>query len=295
MVNDIKRKAPQKKPNRRRLGVHTSIAGGIHTSLVRASELGCSTMQIFSHNPRGWLVRDILQEEKIQFEKLREELDISPVYIHTSYLINMASNSEVLREKSIALLKEEMRRADMIGADFVILHTGSASNDDEKIARSRAAASLKKTFEDEKWSAGLLLENTAGERGDITSKINELAEIMDRLDGLISGVCIDTCHAFAAGYDIRKYEGIEKISDEIKKYIGFDKFKLIHLNDSKGESGLHRDRHEHIGEGKIGRNGLKSFINHEPFSKIPIILETPKEKESDDEENIKKVLSMLKA
>ncbi|MCE5195348.1 MAG: deoxyribonuclease IV [Nitrospiraceae bacterium] len=294
MADNIQKKSPQKKRNSRRLGVHTSIAGGIHISLERAYELGCNTMQIFSHNPRGWLVREIPDEEKIQFKKLRVEMDISPVYIHTSYLINMASNSETLRKKSIMLLKEEMHRADMIGADFVILHTGSASNDDERIARSRAVESLKETFNDEKWDAGLLLENTAGERGDITSKISELAEIMDKLDGLISGVCIDTCHAFTAGYDIRKDEGIKKISDEIEKYIGIDKFKLIHLNDSKAEYGFHRDRHEHIGAGKIGMNGLKKFINHKPFSNIPIILETPKEKDSDDKENIEKVLGMLK-
>ena len=200
----------------RRLGVHTSIAGGLHMSLKRAHELGCSTLQIFSHNPRGWALKEITENDRTLFKKLRKELDIAPVYIHTSYLINMASSSESLMKKSIALLIEEMNRADMIGAEYVVLHTGSASDTDKKTARKRAIKALKEVFRGGAWNAGLLLENTAGERGDITSEISELAEIMDSLSGLISGVCIDTCHAFQAGYDVRKDKGIRLLSQEIK-------------------------------------------------------------------------------
>lgn len=277
----------------RRLGVHTSIAGGLHMSLKRAHELGCSTVQIFSHNPRGWALKEISEEDRALFKRFKREFDITPVYIHTSYLINMASSSESLREKSIAFLREEMNRADDTESDFVVLHTGSASNDDKKTARLRAIKSLREVFKNGQWNAGLLLENTAGERGDITSEIKELAEIMDKLDGLISGICIDTCHAFQAGYNIKRAEGINRLSEEIDKYIGKDMVKLIHLNDSKASLGLRRDRHEHIGSGKIGMEGLKKFIAYKTFSNIPLILETPKKTDSDDVRNLKKVRRML--
>lgn len=277
----------------RRLGVHTSIAGGIYTSIERVHELGCSTVQIFSHNPRGWALKEITENDRILFKKLRKELDITPVYIHTSYLINMASSLENLRKKSINLLIEEMNRADAIEAEYVVLHTGSASDTDKKTARRRAIKALKEVFKAGSWNAGLLLENTAGERGDITSEIKELAEIMDALAGLISGICIDTCHAFAAGYDVRKDKGIRLLSGEIKKHLGRDKVKLIHLNDSKAGLGKHRDRHEHIGMGHIGMDGFKLFLKHPAFSGIPLILETPKKKESDDPRNLKIVQKLL--
>ncbi len=278
----------------RRLGVHTSIADGIHLSLERAEALGCDTLQIFSHNPRGWAVKTVSEEDVSIFKSLRIKFDISPVYIHTSYLINMASGDRTLRKKSIALLVTEMDRADTTGADYVILHTGSASGDDENISRKRAIWALNEIARMGKWNAGLLIENTAGKRGDISSTIIDLSEIMTGVKwSLISGVCIDTCHAFAAGYNIRYNTGIQKISGEIGRYIGFDKLKLIHLNDSKGDVGSGIDRHEHIGLGKIGTKGLKQFINCQPFKDVPLILETPKKKESDDLGNLKKVRRML--
>ncbi len=267
---------------------------GLYLSLERANALGCDTLQIFSHNPRGWAVKTVSEEDVSIFKSLRIKFDISPVYIHTSYLINMASGDKTLRKKSIALLVTEMDRADTIGADYVILHTGSASGDDENISRKRAIWALNEIARMGKWNAGLLIENTAGKRGDISSTIIDLSEIMTGVKwSLISGVCIDTCHAFAAGYNIRYNTGIQKISGEIGRYIGFDKLKLIHLNDSKGDVGSGIDRHEHIGLGKIGTKGLKQFINCQPFKDVPLILETPKKKESDDPGNLKKVRRML--
>lgn len=277
----------------RRLGVHTSIAGGLHLSLEHADELRCSTMQIFSHNPRGWELKEISEKDRELFKELKGELDISPVYIHASYLINMASQSETLRDKSINLLKEEMKRADAIGAEFVILHTGSASNDDKKTARKRAINALKEVFKEGAWQAGLLLENTAGKTGDITSEITELAEIKEILGSLIAGVCIDTCHAFQAGYNIRIPEGTSRLTMEIEKYLGRDSVKLIHLNDSKAGAGHHMDRHEHIGMGHIGAKGLRAFVTHKMFLNVPLILETPKKTELDDTRNLKVVRKLL--
>ncbi|MEW6053951.1 MAG: TIM barrel protein [Nitrospirota bacterium] len=213
----------------RRIGVHTSIAGGLHLSLERAHALGCNTLQIFSHNPRGWDVKILSDREASRFRSLRAERDISPVFIHASYLVNLASRDGALRRKSVGMLVTEMERADKIGADYVILHTG---------------------------------------------------------------ICWDTCHAFAAGYDIRETVVADMISSEMEKYIGLDSLKLIHLNDSKGEAGAGVDRHEHIGLGNIGISALSRFINRRAFRNIPLILETPKKNEADDLINLAKVRKM---
>ena len=279
----------------RRVGVHSSINGGLHRSLERANALGCNTVQIFSHNPRAWGVKSISQEDAAAFRSLRRNLDISPVFIHTSYLINMASKDVLLRRKSIDLLIIEMDRADVIGADYVVLHTGSAAGEDESGARERAMETLNQVSQSGKWKAGLLLENTAAERGDISSRVEDLGEIIEGVKGrLISGICFDTCHAYAAGYNIREERGIQTLSEDIERHIGFDKIRLIHLNDSRGDIGSGLDRHEHIGLGRIGKEGLSRFINHTLLRIIPLILETPKKQETDDPANLQKVREMTR-
>lgn len=278
----------------RRHGVHTSIAGGIHLALERARELGCTTVQIFSHNPRQWYASTLPKEAVRRFRELRETYDIHPVFIHTSYLINLAAvNSDILN-KSIALLAQEMDLADALGADYVVLHTGSASQDDAPRARRRAVASLQEISKRGKWTSRLLLENTAGERGDISSRMEDLAEIMEGADTpLIGGVCIDTCHAFAAGYEISGEEGLSTLISEIDHLFGLDAVRLVHLNDSKKGCNAHVDRHEHIGEGAIGQEGLARFVNHPAFREVPLILETPKKSEEDDPRNLRVVRGLL--
>ena len=279
----------------RRLGVHTSIAGGIELSLERARALGCTTMQIFSHNPRQWLVNDIPRESLERFRKLREEYDINPVFVHTSYLINLASAERDIAEKSLRLLAREMDLADALGADYVVLHTGSASQDTQEEGRARAVEALRKISGIKRWNSRLLLENTAGERGDITSRIADLAEVVAKVESpLVAGVCIDTCHAFAAGYNLSEAQGASVLMGEIGRLLGQGSGKLIHLNDSKKGLGSHVDRHEHIGEGYIGKAGLRDFINHPACRDIPLILETPKKSEEDDPRNLKIVRGLLK-
>jgi deoxyribonuclease-4 len=278
----------------RRLGVHTSISGGLHLSLERASALGCNTLQIFSHSPRGWAVKEISHQDLLLFRSLRAKFDISPVYVHCSYLINIASSNELLKRKSIAMLATEMDRADGIGADYVVLHTGSDSSADKRSSMKKAISALDEIAQMKKWEAGLLIENTAGERGDISSTIPEMSEILTSVrNSFVCGICLDTCHAFAAGYDIRTRMGMRRIADEIEKHIGFEKVRLIHLNDSKGANGSRVDRHEHIGFGQIGEKGLGRFINHQRLAHVPLILETPKKNESDDPVNLAKVRRML--
>ncbi len=274
----------------RRIGVHTSIAGGLPLSLERARSLRCNTLQIFSHNPRRWALKPISKEEASMFKSLRLKLNITPLYIHASYLINIAARDRDLQKNSIALLVTEMDRADILGAEYVVLHPGSASGVDKRSARKQAIGALREVASMGYWRAGLLIENTAGEKGDISSKMTNLSDIMsDVKESLIAGVCIDTCHAFAAGYDIGTEEGIQNISVEIEKYIGLDHVKLFHLNDSKELLGSGIDRHEHIGLGKIGTQGFRLFLHYVPFMSIPLILETPKKSETDDPQNLKRV------
>ena len=279
----------------RRLGVHTSIAGGVHLSLTRARELGCTTMQIFSHNPRQWHVSRISDEEAGQFRELRGVTDIEPVFIHTSYLINLASLRPDILDKSVQLLIREMELADALGAEYVVLHTGSASGDSGDNARRRASDAMRIVSGYRTWNARLLLENTAGERGDISSRIIDLAEIMNAAgNALVAGICLDTCHAFQAGYDLAREEGLYEIVREIERDIGVQRVRLIHLNDSKRAFHSGVDRHEHIGAGEIGKEGLKRIIHHPSLKYVPLILETPKQSEEDDPRNLKVVRGLLK-
>jgi len=279
----------------RRLGVHTSIAGGIHLSMERARALGCNTAQIFSHNPRGWRVSEILQEAVARFKELRAAYDINPVYVHSSYLINLASANSETREKSVRLLITEMDLADLLGVEYVVLHTGSAAQEPEEEARKKAIDALKRVAQEGEWGATLLIENTAGERGDISSRMADLAAILDGAGSpLLGGVCIDTCHAFQAGYDLTNAEGVEGMKREIDARVGMERVRLIHLNDSKRPFHSRVDRHEHIGSGMIGRKGITNVINEPAFAKIPLVLETPKESEEDDVRNLQAVRNLLR-
>lgn len=278
--------------NELRLGVHTSVAGGVHSAPERASALGCNTMQIFSHNPRQWATPDIPVKTAAEFKRLKTELDINPVFVHTSYLINLAAPDSVILKKSVELLKRELDLADSIAAQYVVVHTGSDSQGIAHESRLRAIDALNKIKG--QWKTQLLLENTAGEKGDVTSRVADIAEIIKMtVPDLIAGITFDTCHAFAAGYDLRSDKEIAALAAEIEKLIGLDKIKLIHLNDAKKGLGSHVDRHWHIGEGEIGLEGLGKFINHKAFRGIPLILETPKKDEEDDKRNLAAVRKLL--
>lgn len=282
----------------RRIGLHTSIGGGLQRSLERARDLGCGTVQIFSHNPRGWAIRERGQDQFLAFRKLRLEYDIYPVFVHSSYLINLASKIADLRKKSVNMVAAEMDIADAIGAEYVILHTGSASGEDRASARKRVISCLAEVSAKGLWKSTILLENTAGERGDIASRIEEMGEILEALpSGLVSGICIDTCHAFSAGYDFCTARAADLMAGELDRHIGTDKVRLLHVNDSKDGLGSGIDRHEHIGKGKIGLTGLRNILTHPSLIDVPLILETPKKEEGDDSRNLdelKKLVSRRK-
>ncbi|MBC8413253.1 MAG: deoxyribonuclease IV [Nitrospira sp.] len=276
-----------------RTGVHVSIAGGVSRAIEQAVSLGCTTLQMFSHSPRQWQCSPIMPEEVARFKNLREKYKLSPVFIHASYLINLASKTAEGLEKSIKLLAFELQNASLLGVDYVIVHTGSASAEDPVAARKRAVSSLNEAVRSA-GSARILLENTAGRRGDIASSVKDLAEILNACESsAVSGICLDTCHAFAAGYDFRLRDEVDRMFNEMEKYIGMDKLKLIHCNDSKLAAGTGIDRHEHLGKGHIGLEGLQNFFADQRIAGIPLILETPKETAEDDLANLKTLRQLI--
>jgi deoxyribonuclease-4 len=274
------------------LGVHVSIAGKLSNAVDRARVLRCGTMQIFSRSPRGWKVLPLDPVQVERFRQGREEAKISPLAIHASYLINLAATDDALFERSLLALEAELQRGDQLGADYLVVHTGSNAQEGLRFGINRVVEALKrlKTVSPE---IQLLLENTAGERGDIGSRMDELAEILSRLGHNPSvGLCLDTCHAFAAGYDISHRKGVEDWVKEIESAVGLNRIKLLHVNDSKKGLGCRVDRHEHIGQGKIGLQGFGAIVRHLRLREIPMILETPKEREGDDRRNMNVLLKL---
>jgi len=279
-----------------RIGFHVSIAGGFAKSVERASELGCDCMQIFCRNPRSWTIKPLDKADAAEFKKQRQKLDIAPVFVHTNYLINLASPRPDLYEKSIEQFVIDLERTEALGAEYLVTHLGSASSQSADWMVERVANALNMAMKLHKLKATILLENTAGEKGDVGYTLEQIQGVIVRLkDSSRIGLCYDTCHGFAAGYDIRTSEGIDNLSEKISFTVGLDRLKGMHLNDCLKDFNSRVDRHWHIGEGKIGLDGFRILLNHAAFSGIPKIMETPKKTEDDDPKNMQVVKSLFKA
>ncbi len=278
-----------------RLGFHVSISGGFSLSVQRAYELGCTCMQIFSRNPRGWTVKPLNNDDIAEFRKLREKWDMAPVFVHTNYLINLASPRPDLYERSIEQFVVDLERTEALGAEYLVTHLGSASGKDAGWMIDRVAEALNTARKLHAPRAMILLENTAGEAGDVGYTLEQMREIIARLRNFSAvGICYDTCHGFAAGYDIRTARKVDELARKIDETVGLSRLKGIHLNDSLRDFGSHVDRHWHIGEGKIGPGGFTALLRHPVFRDIPKIMETPKETPEDDPRNMKTVRSLMK-
>ena len=277
-----------------RLGFHVSISGGFSLSVQRAYELGCTCMQIFSRNPRGWTVKPIDKNDVAAFKKLREQWDIGPVFVHTNYLINLASSKPDLYDKSIEHFVIDLERTEALGAEYLVTHLGSASGMDPAWMIRRVSDALNMAMKLHPPKAIILLENTAGEKGDVGYELEQVGEVIGRLnDSTKIGMCYDTCHGFAAGYDIRSKKGVDDLAGKIEETVGLTMLHGIHLNDCLRDFNSHVDRHWHIGEGRIGLDGFKALLNHKAFKDVPKIMETPKETEEDDPRNMRTVKSLL--
>jgi len=273
----------RRRPSHPTLGAHHSISGGFARAVDRAVETGCDCLQIFTRNINQWAVAPIADADAAAFRSAVRAAGLSLVVAHDSYLINPASADAALRRKSIEALAEEVRRAGQLGIPWVVAHPGAAGEQSVDVAVDRAAAgiaeALRRTADED---AGILIETTAGQGSCLGATFEEIGAMLDAIDAVPGlrkrvGVCLDTCHVFAAGYPLAPAAALDDTLRRFDKHIGLGRLKLIHANDSKRELGSRVDRHEAIGKGRIGREAFRLLITHPKLAGIPLILETPKE------------------
>ncbi len=265
-----------------RFGVHVSIAGGLAEGLKRALEMGCDTAQFFLMNPRAWNAKYLTDEDVQRFLEVRynQAKGLYPLIAHMPYLPNLAALDAEIFQKSIRSLRDNLMRCEALKIDFLVMHMGKG---DPEAAQERMLERLKRVFDQKTFKTCLLLENTAGQGRDIGSQVSELSEFYAKIPkGICKGICLDTCHAFAAGYDLRKKHGVLNLIKKFDQTIGFEEVKLIHLNDSMKELGSRVDRHAKIGQGCIGEAGFKALLSTRRIKPLPCILEVPTSSPEDD-------------
>jgi len=272
------------------IGSHVSISGSIANAITNASERECSAFQIFTSNPRGWHAKDLTDDGITNYKNnlSQSNIDRLATVAHMPYLPNLSSPEISVYEKSIHTMIREVERCDKLGIPYLVTHLGSHKGTGEDKGIQRLVGALTEVAKTNK-DVTILLENTAGQKNSVGSDFTQLAEIFFGLKPASRfGICIDTCHAFAAGYDLRNEKNVKDVFEKFDSEIGLKHIKIIHLNDSKGELGCHLDRHEHIGLGHIGEAGLSQVVKLANKNKIPIILETPIDERRTDFENIRK-------
>lgn len=285
-----------------RLGAHMSVDGGKYKALERGKTIKCEAIQLFIRNVRSWNSGPLLQENIQKFLKKRKEMDIWPILSHDSYLINLASIDPEKLEKSYKALLDDLQKASKLGIEYENIHPGVIpKRDKEKITKVEALTQISDQLNKimtatEKSDVIILLETTAGQGEGLGHKFHHLKHIIDKIkNSKRIGVCFDTAHSFAAGYDFRTKKGYNEMWDEFESVIGLKYLKAFHLNDSINKCGSRTDRHTHIGQGKIGKEAFGFLVNDERFSDLPGILETPKDKDmKDDIMNLATLRSLIK-
>jgi deoxyribonuclease-4 len=273
-----------------------SIAGGVDQAVLRGKKLHCETIQIFVKSNVQWRMRLLRQGERERFLAARRECGIEPIFAHCSYLINLASANRTVRLKSIATLKAEIRRSADLRLPFIVVHPGSHGGRGEREGIGKIVDALDEILEETRGLAvHILLETMAGQGSSLGYRFDHLAEIIAAAaQPRRLGVCFDTCHVFAAGYDIRTEKGYGKVMEELDKVLGLGRVKACHLNDCKGALGSHLDRHEHIGKGRLGKKVFALLLNDKRLGGLPMVLETPKGKEmKEDRRNLRVLRSLL--
>jgi len=272
-----------------RVGVHTSIAGGLENAAHRARKLGCDTFQMFSANPRGWKTLEPTAEECERFQAARHQYGLSPVVVHDNYLINLASADPAMRERSVAAFRREIQRAVALGADYLVTHPGSAKGSGTAEAIQTSIESLRQAAMGVQLNGLMILvENTAGQGSALGRTFEEVAEIMaGAARDLPVGVCLDTAHCFEAGYPLHTPRGLGEMLRQLESTVGLANVRLIHANDSKTPLGSHADRHAHIGRGEIGAAAFRRIVRHPKLKAMPFICETPIDRPGDDRRNLR--------
>jgi deoxyribonuclease-4 len=280
-----------------RLGAHESIAGGLHKAFERAQSATCDAVQIFVKSNRSWAVKPLTEDEIAQFKAKAKESGIAPVVAHASYLLNLGTPDELLWEKSRNMLIAELERCEALEVPWLVLHPGAHVGSGEKAGLTRVAEGLGEVYAATPgFRAQILLETTAGQGSSLGYTFEQLARIIDLApQGERLGVCLDTCHIFAAGYELRTAEGYAATMDAFDRTIGLERLQALHLNDSKGELGERKDRHEHIGKGHIGLEGFRNVVNDPRLAGLPGLLETPKGEDlEEDRENLRVLRALVR-
>lgn len=277
------------------MGLHISVAGGLPLAAERAHALGCQTFQIFSSSPRQWRGAELDAGACAELARLRRAHGLRPLVVHANYLINIAGADRPLWERSIAALRGELHRARQLAADFLVLHPGAAgAGHDRASAIARAGEAAARAAEGLDWGGlKLLMENTAG-GGRLGGSWEEMAALLAAVAArdVPCGVCLDTCHAWAAGYDVRSPAGYRAAMAALDQVLGLRHVFVIHANDSKGGLGSHLDRHQHVGQGELGRAGFRLWVNDPRWARQAFILETPVEAPDDQKKDLRRLRSL---
>lgn len=277
-----------------RFGFHISIAGGFSKIVERAEARGCETIQFFSRNPRGWEYSPLNKKEVEAFRSSIQSSDLSPIFLHMPYLPNIASSKSKFYKRSIRSIATDLQRAEQLEAQYLIIHIGHRLEASEDQAIEAVSQGIDQAFEKVKNGVMLLMENTAGQGSEIGYTFDQIKKIIDRVsDHERVGVCLDTAHSFEAGYDLSNKDGIERTLEAFDQTLGLKRLHLLHLNDSKTPLGSRKDRHWHIGEGHIGREGFRCLVNHPLLNHLPGIMETPRKDTVEDLKNMEVIRSLV--
>ena len=281
----------------KRIGVHLGTAGGASNAVERAREIGANTFQIFSASPRMWRAPKVDPRQAERMRELRAKLDVGPLVIHTSYLVNVCSQSDEVRQKSIAAFRGEIERALTFGAEYLVLHPGSWNGLTRDEGLRLAAESIERAIEGLPWQGTgfhILIENTAGAQYSLGGSFEQVAELVARLKAHAPvGVCLDTCHTHVAGYDMVTAEGYEETMKQAAATVGLEDVRVWHCNDAKAERGSKLDRHEHIGQGTMGVEPFRRLLNDKRFAHCAFIAETPVDEPGDEERNVRVLKSLV--
>ena len=282
----------------KRIGIHLGTTGGASNAVERAREIGANTFQIFSASPRMWRAPKVDPTQCARMKELRAKLDVGPLVIHTSYLVNVCSQSDEIRQKSIAAFRGEIERALAFGAEYLVLHPGSWKGLTRDEGLKLAADSITKAIDGLAWQGTpfhILIENTAGAELSLGGSFEQVAELVVRLKPTAPvAVCLDTCHTHVAGYDLVSVEGYEQTIQQAAATVSLEAVRVWHMNDAKAERGSKLDRHENIGQGTMGLEPFRRLLNDKRFAHSAFIAETPVNEPDDEERNVKVLLSLVK-
>jgi deoxyribonuclease-4 len=291
---------PKRRPKltERRIGIHTSTAGGVESAAERAYRLGCNTFQIFSSSPRQWKPYDLGAAQCDEMSRLRERYGLKPLVIHANYLVNVAGGNSEFHAKSIVAFRGEVERALALCAEFLVLHPGSFRGSSREEGLRRAALAIEQAVDNLDLTAGhlkILIENTAGSEFSLGGNFEQVAELLYLLNKVVpSGACIDTCHTHVSGYDIVSEEGFADTIDQLDRSVGLKNVYVWHCNDAKAERGSKLDRHQHIGKGSIGLPAFRRLLNDPRLASAAFIAETPIDEPLDDLANVDALKALVR-